>query len=133
MNITTASRSPATRARLALLSAWTCTTVIGACLPGVASAQATSAMHWGAMDLLTSHNNCLGRARKAYYDIGARNVQNTGWQVYAEKGGANVVVSCSPLNGGKSYLLVLTASPDTKAAELLRNDIRTRIARMREY
>ena len=27
-----------------------------------------AAMHWGAMDLETSVNNCLGRAKKAFSD-----------------------------------------------------------------
>jgi hypothetical protein len=119
----TISTTLATAAFAALANAFT---------PIVAQAQGAPSVHWGATDLPTTVVNCLGRARKAFYDAGARNVQNTGWQVYAEKGNANVVVSCTPLNDQKSYLVLVAASPDSKAAELLRNDIRTRIARMKE-
>lgn len=95
-------------------------------------ADAPPAMHWGSMDLKTSVNNCVGRGSKAFYDAGIRNAQKTGWIRYGEKGNANVLVSCAPLQNGGSYLVVTASSPDSKAAELLRNDIRTRIARMRE-
>jgi hypothetical protein len=84
------------------------------------------------MDLQTSVNNCVGRGSKAFYDAGIRNAQKTGRIRYGEKGNANVLVSCTPLQNGGSHLVVSASSADSKAAELLRNDIRARIARMRE-
>lgn len=98
-----------------------------------ARAQGHPAMHWGSMELQTSVNNCLGRARKAMADASLRDTQHGGWQAYGVKGNANVLVSCSLSNNNRSYLVVVAASPDTRAAELLRNDIRTRIANMREF
>lgn len=99
---------------------------------GLPRAQGRPAMHWGSMDLQTSLNNCLGRADKAFFDAGVGNVQKTGWQRYGEKGNANVLVSCAPRSNNSSYLVVVAASSDSRAAELLRNDVRARIARMRE-
>jgi hypothetical protein len=99
---------------------------------GAAYADAPPAMHWGSMDLQTSVNNCVGRGSKAFYDAGIRNAKQTGWLRYGEKGNANVLVSCTPLQNGGSHLVVTASSSDSKAAELLRNDIRARIARMRE-
>jgi hypothetical protein len=99
---------------------------------GSPRAQLRPAMHWGSMDLQTGLQRCLGRADKAFYDAGVRNVQRTGWQRYGEKGNANIIVSCSPKSNGASYLVVVAASGNSREAELLRNDIRTRIANMRE-
>jgi hypothetical protein len=99
---------------------------------GASQADAPPAMHWGSLDLQTSVNNCVGRGGKAFYDAGIRNAQKTGWLRYGEKGNANVLVSCTPLQNGGSYLVVSASSTDSKAAELLRNDIRARIARMHE-
>jgi hypothetical protein len=98
-----------------------------------AQAQGHPAMHWGAMELKTSVNNCLGRAKKAFSDANLQDTQHTGWQSYGVKGNANVLVSCSIGSNNGSYLVVVAASPDSKAAELLRNDIRSRIAAMREF
>ena len=98
-----------------------------------ARAEGYPAMHWGAMELQTSVNNCVGRARKAFSDAGLRDTQQSGWQAYGTKGSAAVLVSCSALANNHSYLVVVGSSPDSKAAELLRNDIRTRIAKMREF
>jgi hypothetical protein len=99
---------------------------------GASHANAPPAMHWGSMNLQTSVNNCVGRGGKAFYDAGIRSTQKTGWIRYGEKGNANVLVSCTPLQNGGSHLVVTASSSDSKAAELLRNDIRARIARMRE-
>jgi hypothetical protein len=85
------------------------------------------------MELQTSVNNCLGRARKAFADASLRETQHAGWQAYGVKGSAAVLVSCSTAANNHSYLVVMAASPDSKAAELLRNDIRSRIAAMREF
>jgi len=98
-----------------------------------AQAQGAPAMHWGAMDLPTGVNHCIGRTRKAYYDAGVTGDQATGWQVFGRKGNVSVLVSCAPRTAAASYLLVVATSPDSKAAELLRNDVRTRISRMREF
>ena len=98
-----------------------------------AAAQAAPAMQWGAMDLPTGVNHCIGRARKAYFDAGVTGEQVTGWQVAGRKGNVGVLVSCTPRSDFASYLLVVATSPDSKAAELLRNDVRTRISRMREF
>lgn len=103
------------------------------CASGAAHAQSAPSMQWGAMDLQTSQSNCLGRARKPYFDAQVERVQNTGWQVYGEKSGANVIVSCAPATQNLSHLLVIAASSDPKAAEALRNDVRARIARMVEF
>jgi hypothetical protein len=85
------------------------------------------------MELQTSVNNCLGRARKAFADASLRETQHAGWQAYGVKRSATVLVSCSTAANNHSYLVVVAASPDSKAAELLRNDIRSRIAAMREF
>jgi hypothetical protein len=90
-------------------------------------------MHWGAMELQTSIGNCLGRAKKAFAEAHLQQTQQGGWQAYGVKGNANVLVSCSMAANNHSYLVVVAASPDSKAAELLRNDIRARIAAMREF
>jgi hypothetical protein len=100
---------------------------------GAACADAPPAMHWGELDMKTSVKNCVGRSHKAFNDAGVRNSQRTGWVRYGEKGKANVLVSCTPLQNGSSYLVVTASSNDSKAAELLRNDIRSRISRMREF
>jgi hypothetical protein len=98
-----------------------------------AQAQGAPAMHWGAMDLPTGVGHCIGRARKAYFDAGVTGEQVTGWQVFGRKGNVNVLVSCSPRTDAASYLLVVASSPDSRSAELLRNDVRTRISRMHEF
>lgn len=90
-------------------------------------------MQWGSMELTTSVNNCLGRTKKAFYDAAVQHSQTTGRQMYGEKGDASVLVSCSPLANGHSYLLVAATSNDSGSAERLRNDIRARIARMIEF
>lgn len=98
-----------------------------------ALAQGHPAMHWGAMELQTSIGNCLGRARKAFADAHLQETQHGGWQAYGAKGNASVLVSCSMAANNHSYLVVVASSPDSRAAELLRNDIRSRIAAMREF
>src|ERR1044071_819272 len=101
-------------------------------VPPVA-AQAVPAMHWGGMELQTSVNNCVGRARKAASDARLRDTQVNGWQVYGHTNNAAVVVSCAAMANKRSYLTVVASSSDSKAAELLRNDVRSRIAKMREF
>jgi hypothetical protein len=121
--------------RIQLRSVWCFAAIsLAAMLSSQSSqAQGNPAMQWGAMELQTSVNNCLGRAKKAFSDAGLHDTQHAGWQSYGVKGNANVLVSCSiGSNNGSSYLVVVAASPDSKAAELLRNDIRARIASMRE-
>ena len=98
-----------------------------------AQAQEAPAMHWGAMDLPTGVGHCIGRARKAYFDAGVTGEQVTGWQVFGRKSNVSVLVSCAPRTDAASYLLVIATSPDSKSAELLRNDVRTRISRMHEF
>jgi hypothetical protein len=83
------------------------------------------------MELQTSINDCLGRARKAFSDARPQDTQHTGL-AGIRHGSASVLVSCSSL-GNHSYLVVVAASPDSKAAELLRDDVRSRIAAMREF
>src|SRR5215471_1656533 len=91
---------------------------LAAMVPASSSqAQGSPAMHWGSMELEASVNTCLGRAKKALYDAGLHDTQHTGWQWYGVKGSANVLVSCSNgSKGGSSYLVVVAASPDSRAA-----------------
>ena len=110
-----------------------CLITVGLMYASVAEAQVAPAVQWGEMDLQTSLSNCLGRAKKAYFDAGVQKTQIAGWLVDGEKGSANVLVSCTPLASSTSHLVVVTTSSDSKAAELLRNDIRARIASMREF
>ena len=91
------------------------------------------AMHWGGMELQTSVSHCIGRARKAFFEAGVRNTQIGGWQAYGQKNTGAVLVSCAALSNNRSYLTVVGTSNDSREAELLRNDLRTRIARMREF
>jgi hypothetical protein len=91
------------------------------------------AMHWGGMELQTSVSHCIGRARKAFHEAGVRNTQIGGWQAYGQKNTGAVLVSCAALSNNRSYLTVVGTSNDSREAELLRNDVRTRIARMREF
>src|SRR5437870_5780164 len=102
-------------------------------LANVARADGIPAMHWGGMELQTSVNNCLGRAKKAFFDTGVRNTQIGGWQTYGQKNNATMLVSCAAMSNNRSYLVVVATSNDSRTAELLRNDVRTRIARMREF
>lgn len=97
------------------------------------AAQGIPSMHWGGMELQTSVNNCVGRARKAISDARLNNTQVTGWQVYGRNNNAAVLVSCAAMTNNHSYLTVVASSSDSRAAELLRNDVRTRITRMREF
>lgn len=97
-----------------------------------ARAQGAPAMHYGAMDLPTSAAYCVGRARKAYDLVNVTDVQVTQWQVTGHRGNATVLVSCTPRTKVMAYLLVVATSTDSKAAEVLRNDVRTKIASMRE-
>jgi len=97
------------------------------------AAQGIPSMHWGGMELQTSVNNCIGRARKAVFDARLNNTQVARWQVYGHNNNAAVLVSCAAMANKRSYLTVVASSSDSRAAELLRNDVRTRIARMREF
>jgi len=97
-----------------------------------AQAGGPPAMHWGGMNLPTNVGNCLGRADKSLSDAGVRNSQQSGWQRYGQRNGAAVLVTCSPLSNTSSYLVVIASSDDSSEAELLRNDVRARIAALRE-
>jgi hypothetical protein len=98
-----------------------------------AQAGGSPAMQWGSMNLPTSVGNCLSRADKALSDAGVGNTQQTGWQWYGERSGAAVLVACSALSDTSSYLVVIASSDDSSQAELLRNDVRARIAAMSEF
>jgi len=101
-------------------------------LANLSTANGPPAMHWGSMELPTNWGNCLGRVKKAFLEAGVRHTQKTGWQAYGQKDTASVLVSCTPRTIASTYLLVAATSNDSRAAELLRNDVRTRIANMRE-
>jgi|SRR5436305_5852189 len=111
-----------------------CGLVVTAVLLFASRAQAGGppAIQWGGMNLPTSVGNCLGRANKALGDAGVSNTQQSAWQWYGQRNGAAVLVACSPLSNTSSYLVVMASSDDSNEAELLRNDVRARIAAMRE-
>jgi hypothetical protein len=101
-------------------------------LANLSTADGPPAMHWGSMELSTNWGNCLGRTKKAFLEAGVRHTQKTGWQTYGQKDNASVLVSCTPKTIASTYLLVTATSNDSKAAELLRNEVRARIARTGE-
>ena len=99
-------------------------------LANSSTADGPPVMHWGSMQISTNWGNCLGRTKKAFAEAGVRYTQKTGWQAYGEKNNASVLVSCTPKTIASTYLLVAATSNDSKAAELLHNEVRALIARV---
>lgn len=106
---------------------------ISASLPKQTTAAEAPAVHWGTFILNGRLGSSQGRATKALADIGCTERSGDGSVKSGRKGAVTILVICTPVSATKTSVCVVASSPDSRAAELLRNDIRTRIQKMIEF